>query len=182
MKNEFKIRKNCNEESLKVIKHIYENLNLNLNIFNHENYEWIEKSGSGYEPELCKLLNWNFVNKRHWDCEFNDIKIELKKSLSNGIPVDEIRYAEEVLEINSDCMENIITIFIEVYSKTCKKNGIRRLMIVKNEEIIKMLKMTNEYCLILHRRKQEIGSGLAYTHRLKYLDLIQVADAYIEFE
>jgi hypothetical protein len=180
MKNEFKtlIRKNCNEESLKVIKHIYKN----LNIFNHEKYKWIEKGGAGYEKELCKLLNWDFVNKRHWDCNFDDIKIELKKSKSNGIQIDEIRYAEEVLEINLDCMENIITIFIEIYSNNCKKNGIRKLMIVKNEEIIKILKMSNEHCWILHRRKQEIGSGLVYTHRLKYTDLIQVADAYIEFE
>lgn len=170
------INSNCSEISKKVIQHIYENLDK----FDKK-YKWVVKSGAGYEKEFCRLLKWEYVNKRHWDCEFNDIKIELKKSKSNGIQLDEIRYAEEVIEINLDCTEDIITIFMEIYSNVSKKNGIRKIIIVKNEEIIKLLDLPNDYCMSLHKRNQRVGSGLVFTHRLKHSDLLKVCDAYIIF-
>lgn len=172
------INNNCSKISLKVIQHIYQNQEK----FNYEKYKWVKKGGAGYEKEFCKLLNWKFVNKRHWDCEYKDIKIELKKSQSNGIQVDEIRYAEEVLEINLDCMEDIITIFMEIYSKASKKNGIRKIMIVKNKEIIKLLNLPYDYCWAIHKRNENIKDSLSFTHRLKHSDLIKVADAYIVFQ
>ncbi len=171
------INSKCSESSKKIMEHIYENLDK----FD-KNYKWVIKSGAGYEKEFSQLLRWKYVNKRHWDCEFNDIKIELKKSKSNGIQVDEIRYAEEVLEINLDCIEDIITIFMEIYSNTSRKNGMRKIIIVKNEEIIKLLDLPYDYCISLHKRKEHIGSGLVFTHRLKYSDLLKVCDAYIIFE
>jgi hypothetical protein len=172
------INRKCSVDSYKIIQHIYKNIDK----FNYNQYKWITKGGGGHEKELCNLLGWKFVNKRHWDADFNDIKIELKKSKSNGIQVDEIRYAEEVLEINSDCMENITTIFMEIYSNQSKKNGIRKIIIVQNEEIIKLLNIPHDYCCLLHNRNEEIKTGLSFTHRLKYSDLINVSEAYIIFE
>tara|TARA_B110000285_G_scaffold220125_1_gene271542 strand:- start:45 stop:581 length:537 start_codon:yes stop_codon:yes gene_type:complete len=173
------IRTNSSVLSQEVIQHIYENLDK----FDSQKYKWVNKSGAGYEKEICKLLNWKCVNGRHWDCETeSDIKIELKKSKSNGIQVDEIRYAEEELEYNLDCLENIITIFIEVYNNTTKKEGVRKIIIVRNEEIIKLLNLPIDYCEILVKRNEQIGSGLSFTHRLKYSDLMKVSDAYITFD
>jgi len=172
------INPKCSEISLKVIQHIYNNRDK----FNYEDYKWVIKGGAGYEKEFCKLLGWKFVNKRHWDAEFNDIKIELKKSQSNGIQVDEIRYAEEVLEINLDCLEDIITIFMEIYPKASKKVGIKKIIIVRNEEIIKLLNLPYDYCWTLHKRNENIKASLSFTHRLKHTDLIKVADAYIVFQ
>lgn len=167
------------ESSRDVIQHIYNNLDK----FDYLKYKWINKSGAGYEKEFCDLLKWKCVNSRHWDCiTQNNHKIELKKSKSNGIQVDEIRYAEEEIKYNLDSSENIITIFMEVYSSQSKKNGIRKIIIVRNEEIIKLLKLPLEYCMTLIKRNENIGSSLSFTHRLKYLDLIKVADAYIVFE
>ena len=77
------INKNCSDISMKVIQHIYKNQEK----FNCEEYKWVTKGGAGYEKEFCKLLNWEFVNKRHWDCEFKDIKIELKKSQSKNVSI-----------------------------------------------------------------------------------------------
>jgi hypothetical protein len=175
----------CSKISYKVIQHIYNNREK----FNYEEYKWVKKGGAGYEKEFCKLLNWKFVNKRHWDAEFNDIKIELKKSQSTGIQVDEIRYAEEFLEINFDCLEDIITIFMEIYSKKSKKVGIKKIIVVKNEKIINLLKFDQvpnltkgEYCEIIINRNNNIKDSLSFTHRLLYSDLIKVADAYIIFQ
>lgn len=179
------INPKCSKISYETIQHIF----LNLDKFNHGDYEWVRKSGSGYEKEICKLLNWKFVNKRHWDTVFNNIKIELKKSKSNGIQLDEIRYAEEVLKINLDCMEDIITIFLEIYRNNSKNIGIRKIIIVRNEKIIDLLKFDEnpnltkeEYCKIIVDRNQYIKDSLSFTHRLKYSDLINVSDAYIIFE
>ena len=165
--------------SREIIQHFYQNIDK----FDYEKYKWVNKGGGGYEKEICKLLNWKCVNGRHWDCVTpTDIKIELKKSKSNGIPVDEIRYAEEILKVNSDCMKDIITIFIEVYNNTTNKEGVRKIIIVRNEEIIKLLNLPIDYCEILVKRNEQIGSGLSFTHRLKYSDLMKVSDAYITFD
>ena len=172
------INPKCSKISNEVIQHIYNNLDK----FNYQKYKWVKKGGGGYEQELCRLLKWKCVNKRHWDAEFNNIKIELKKTKSNGIQVDEIRYAEEVLEINLDCMEDIITIFMEIYSNKSKKEGIRRIIIVRNEEIIKLLDLPYDYCWTLHKRNENIKASLSYTHRIKFLDLEEVSDAYIIFQ
>lgn len=146
-----------------IINHILENKKYFLG-----NYKWITKSGAGYEKELCNLLNWNFVNKRHWDCEFDNYKIELKKSKSNGIQVDEIRYAEELLLDNYECNENIITIFIEVYNDNSKKKGIKNIYLARSKDVIKLLNFPNkEYCQMLIERNNK-NKGLSFTHRLKY--------------
>ena len=173
------IQKNSSILSQEIIQHIYKNLDK----FDSKKYKWVNKSGAGYEKEFCELLSWKCVNGRHWDCEApNNIKIELKKSKSNGIQVDEIRYAEEELEYNIDCLKNIITIFIEVYGNTSKKEGVRKIIIVRNEEIIKLLNLPIDYCKILIKRNEEIGNSLSFTHRLKYSDLIKISDAYVRFD
>jgi len=172
------INKKSSVLSREIIQHIY----LNLDKFDYEKYKWVNKGGGGYEKEICKLLNWECVNGRHWDCVTpTDIKIELKKSKSNGIQLDEIRYAEEILEVNLDCMENIITIFIEIYPNASKKVGIKKIIIVRNEEIIKLLDLPYDYCWIIHNRNENTKASLSFTHRLKYKDLIEVSDAYITF-
>ena len=79
-------------------------------------------------------------------------------------------------------MEDIITIFMEIYSNMNQKNGIRKIIIVKNEEIIKLLDLPYDYCMSLHKRNENIKASLSFTHRLKYTDLMEVADAYIIFE
>ena len=159
--------------SSKVLHNITEYLLKNLHIFDNK-YEWVHKSGAGYEKDFCKLIGWEFVNKRHWDCTFNDYKIELKKSKSNGVQVDEIRYAEEILCINEECEENIITIFIEVYSNNSKKNGVRNIYLIENKYLYKILDLENkkDYCkIIVERNKNHVG--LSFTHRIKYNDLRQ---------
>jgi len=155
----------------KSINEIVEYLLNNINIFNPR-YQWVTKSGAGYEKEFCELLNWKFVDKRHWDCEYKDYKIELKKTKSNGIQIDEIRYAEEIVLDNYECNQNIITIFIEVYPDKSKKKGVKRLYVARNEEVIKLLNFPNkEYCKLLVERQQNLNTSLSFTHRLKYIDI-----------
>ena len=145
----------------------------NLDIFD-EKYNWVHKSGAGYEKDFCELIGWKFVNKRHWDCTFKNYKIELKKSKSNGVQIDEIRYAEELILNNEECNENIITIFIEVYPDKSKKNGVRNIFLIENKYLYKLLDLENkkDYCEMIVKRNQN-HVGLSFTHRIKYKDLRQ---------
>jgi len=159
--------------SLKKLHNVTDYLLKNLHIFNNK-YEWVHKSGAGYEKEFCELIGWVFVNKRHWDCTFNGHKIELKKSKSNGVQVDEIRYSEEILCINEECKEDIITIFIEVYSDKSKYSGVKNIFLIENKYLYKLLDLENkeQYCRTIIERNQN-HIGLSFTHRIKYNDLRQ---------
>ena len=70
---------------------------------------WISKN-SGYENDLCIILGFNCQKERYWDCEYNDLYIEIKKGKS--IWLDEVRYSEIFMGINDKCKQKTITIFL----------------------------------------------------------------------
>jgi hypothetical protein len=131
---------------------------------------WISKN-SGYENDLCIILGFNCQKERYWDCEYNDLYIEIKKGKS--IWLDEVRYSEIFMGINDKCKQKTITIFL-IPSKD--KNKIENIIIVDSQKLIDYLKIDAKSAEFLLTRREIINRTLNCQQSVSLKDLKSMAD------
>ena len=131
---------------------------------------WISKN-SGYENDLCIILGFNCQKERYWDCEYNDLYIEIKKGKS--IWLDEVRYSEIFMGINDKCKQKTITIFL-IPSKD--KNKIENIIIVDSQKLIDYLKIDAKSAEFLLTHREIINRSLNCQQSVSLKDLKSMAD------
>ena len=131
---------------------------------------WISKN-SGYENDLCIILGFNCQKERYWDCEYNDLYIEIKKGKS--IWLDEVRYSEIFMGINDKCKQKTITIFL-IPSKD--KNKIENIIIVDSQKLIDYLKIDAKSAEFLLTRHEIINRTLNCQQSVSLGDARSMAD------
>ena len=138
------------------------------------NGPWISKN-SGYEKEACINLGFNSQTKRYWDCEYNGLYIEIKKGKS--IWLDEVRYCEIFMNINSECKQETITIFL-IPSKD--KHKIENIIIIDTQKIIKFLQIDTEWAERLLYRHKKVTRSLNCQQSMTLKDVKLIADYIIK--
>ena len=131
---------------------------------------WIRKK-SGYENEMCTILDFNCQKERYWDCEYNDLYIEIKKGKS--IWLDEVRYSEIFMGINDKCKQKTITLFF-IPSKD--KNKIENIIIVDSQKLIDYLKIDAKSAEFLLTRREIINRTLNCQQSVSLGDARSMAD------
>ena len=116
------------EQKINVLKeHLQKNIkNLNGN--------WVKKN-TNYEEDICNIIEMNLDKNRHWDSEWNGLKIELKKGKS--IWLDLVRYSEYILE-NIGAGQKVFNLF---FIPNIEKSYIDYIYGVKTERIIRKLNL-----------------------------------------
>ncbi len=101
-------------------------------------------ASTNYEPDMCRILNWECIDNRYYDASDGECFIEIKKGQS-GMWFNMIRYAEIYVNIGQ---QGTITIFAR-YSK--KQQRVLEVFIIDTKEILNFLHMvpTKAACCIL---------------------------------
>lgn len=137
---------------------------------------WISKK-NGYEKEFCDIVGFSINRNRYWDCEFKDIRIELKKGKS-AVWLDEIRYAEVLLKMSEEAMKKTITVFFK-YAKDTLKN----ILFINTKKLIKEMDLTKEDAEFLIKRFKKAKSlkhGLNSQHSISYSQLVKISEFVID--
>ena len=132
--------------------------------------EWIRKN-CGYEKEACINLGFNCQTKRYWDCEYNELYIEIKKGKS--IWLDEVRYCEIFMSANDECKQKTITIFL-IPNKD--KTQIENILIIDTQKLIKFLQINTEWAETLLARRKITKRSLNCQQSMTLKDVKSIAD------
>lgn len=128
--------------------------------------EWVKRN-SHYEQAVCDILGFQCETTRHWDCIWNEFKIELKKGKS--IWLDEVRYAE----MKQNACEDVWTMFL-IPDKDRTK--IETIYIVDLQTMYDFLQMNNtEWCELLLQRNKTVKHSLNCQQSMYVSDLKRIA-------
>jgi len=72
--------------------------------------EWVKTAK--YEEGFASAIGAKTEKSRYWDCVWQNVHLELKKSKSGLFWLDLVRYSEYLLKKNSDSQEPVITLFM----------------------------------------------------------------------
>lgn len=134
------------------------------------NGEWIKKN-SNYEQEACNKLGFDHQSARYWDSKYKDSYIEIKKGKS--IWLDEIRYSEILLGINSYSKIDTITMFL-IPEKSRTKIDV--IYLINSKKLIKFLKIDANWAIHLLERKDLTTRSINYQQNMTLSDLKKIAD------
>jgi len=136
---------------------------------------WLRKN-CGYERDLCLELQLHCECKRYWDCRYGDIYLEIKKGRS--IWLNEIRYAEILLQTNAESKISTWTMFI-IPDKD--REQIETIYVVDTTKLVLFLKLNTEWAEQLLVRAKDVSRSLNCQQSMTPCDVRQLANYVIDF-
>ncbi len=134
---------------------MYDDLKRHLSILKKElKGYWIEKN-SGYDEDICNILEMTPRKSRYWDAEWNDLFLEFKKGRS--IWLDLVRYGEILLKVSPEASRETVTIFFIPHKV---ENAIEEILVVDTKRLIEKLCLTDEIAVRLVELKKHVPRQL----------------------
>ena len=131
---------------------------------------WI-LNNSGYEDDICRLLEMKREGSRYYDASWQSYFIEFKKGKS--IWLDLVRYSEIVLKANNDSLKETITLFFP-NSRDWKR--IENIFAVETKKIIKEMALDEEIANTIVKLKDHIPRSLNAQASLTLKDVKRLAE------
>lgn len=127
---------------------------------------WIARN-SGYERDLCKILNWDFSTARYYDALCDDVAIEIKKGKS--IWLDLVRYSEIFL---GEGTQDTITAF---FIPNSERSKIQHVYFVDTRDLMTKLNLSNKRAEIIVAINKDMLRSLNMQVRLTVKDIKDIA-------
>jgi hypothetical protein len=115
---------------------------------------WLQNN-SGYEDDICQILEMQSSKCRYWDATWNQYRIEFKKG--RNIWLDLVRYSEILINLNEEAGKETICLF---FVPNQDRSLIEEIVCVETSALIAAVGLTSSHAVSLIQLMNDVARSL----------------------